>query len=323
MTDAAGNTVTATTFDAWGNPTQQTANGSSTVPWQVPNYNPLTTGQAALLANDGQSIGFTGYGKDSTTGLYYANARWYDPLVGSFNAMDPAWGAATKPVTFHKYLYANGNPTYFIDPTGKYGEAGHYYTTYYVALRSGYTDEQAQKLAFYSQLPDEVDRLDAIGVQSDSLAQRFSNWVGRNTRIDEGITATEPVYSTSATRQRDEVQRGLHALTAGNGAEETLQTLAAIESAGSDYAATGVLIHRLGDTFAHRTTTGDTYKTGLGHGAKGHTPDVIQRRPDLYLDYAEKLATTLAPSVVSALKRRRRLPLRCGRNLAMLHRSRP
>ncbi|MBK7144284.1 MAG: RHS repeat-associated core domain-containing protein [Xanthomonadales bacterium] len=119
MTDAAGNTVTATTFDAWGNPTQQTAAGATTIPWQVPNYNPLTTGQAALLNNDAQSIGFTGYGKDSTTGLYYANARWYDPLVGSFNAMDPAWGAATKPVTFHKYLYANGNPTYYVDRDGR------------------------------------------------------------------------------------------------------------------------------------------------------------------------------------------------------------
>ncbi|MBK7144295.1 MAG: RHS repeat-associated core domain-containing protein [Xanthomonadales bacterium] len=119
MTDAAGNTVTATTFDPWGNPTQQTASGTSTVPWQVPSYNPLTTGQAALLANDGQSIGFTGYGKDSATGLYYANARWYDPLVGSFNAMDPAAGIAAKPVTFHRYVYANGNPTYYVDRDGR------------------------------------------------------------------------------------------------------------------------------------------------------------------------------------------------------------
>ena len=47
MTDAAGNTVTATTFDAWGNPTQQTAAGATTIPWSVPQYNPLTTGQAA------------------------------------------------------------------------------------------------------------------------------------------------------------------------------------------------------------------------------------------------------------------------------------
>ncbi|MBK7144299.1 MAG: RHS domain-containing protein [Xanthomonadales bacterium] len=125
MTDAAGNTVTATTFDAWGNPTQQTAAGATTIPWSVPQYNPRTTGQAALLNNDGQSIGFTGYGKDSTTGLYYANARWYDPLVGSFNAMDPAAGIAAKPVTFHRYLYANGNPTYYVDRDGRCGVAAY------------------------------------------------------------------------------------------------------------------------------------------------------------------------------------------------------
>ncbi|MBK7144306.1 MAG: RHS repeat-associated core domain-containing protein [Xanthomonadales bacterium] len=134
MTDAAGNTVTATTFDAWGNPTQQTASGTSTVPWQVPNYNPLTTGQAALLNNDAQTIGFTGYGKDSTTGLYYANARWYDPLVGSFNAMDPAAGIAAKPVTFHRYLYANGNPTYYVDRDGRCGVAA------YIGLNYGTCD---------------------------------------------------------------------------------------------------------------------------------------------------------------------------------------
>ena len=119
MTDAAGNTVTATTFDAWGNPTQQTAAGATTIPWSVPQYNPRTTGQAALLNNDGQSIGFTGYQKDSATGLYYAGARFYDPLMGGFNGMDPAAGIANNPMSFHRYMYGNANPLIYIDPTGR------------------------------------------------------------------------------------------------------------------------------------------------------------------------------------------------------------
>jgi len=146
MTDAAGNTVTATTFDAWGNPTQQTASGTSTVPWQVPSYNPLTTGQAALLNNDAQSIGFTGYQKDSATGLYYAGARFYDPLIGGFNGMDPWSGDNSRPITLNKYLYANGNPTFYIDPSGLAGEALNVYddeseipegTNYYAMERGG------------------------------------------------------------------------------------------------------------------------------------------------------------------------------------------
>ncbi|MBP9156116.1 MAG: RHS domain-containing protein, partial [Xanthomonadales bacterium] len=122
MTDAAGNTVTATTFDAWGNPTQQTAAGATTIPWSVPQYNPRTTGQAALLNNDSQSIGFTGYQKDTATGLYYAGARFYDPMIGGFNGMDPLFGSTEVPTSQHRYLYAMANPTRYTDPSGKCAE---------------------------------------------------------------------------------------------------------------------------------------------------------------------------------------------------------
>ncbi|MBK8287042.1 MAG: RHS repeat-associated core domain-containing protein [Ahniella sp.] len=88
---------------------------------------PNETGQAALLSNDQQAIGFTGYQKDEALGLYYANARFYDPLVGAFGATDPWAGDPSRPVTLNKFLYANGNPVVFVDPSGKYGEAGHFY----------------------------------------------------------------------------------------------------------------------------------------------------------------------------------------------------
>lgn len=121
MTDSTGATVTRTAFDAWGNTREQVANGVVQTPWQLPNYSPANTGQARLLSGDGQSIGFTGYQKDEATGLYYAGARWYDPLVGGFNAMDPAMGDNSRPVTFNKYLYANANPLVYVDPDGRYG----------------------------------------------------------------------------------------------------------------------------------------------------------------------------------------------------------
>lgn len=121
MTDSTGATVTRTVYDAWGNIREQVANGAVQTPWQLPNYSPDTTGRAALLSGDGQSIGFTGYQKDDATGLYYAGARWYDPLVGGFNAMDPATGDNSRPVTFNKYLYGNANPLVYVDPDGRYG----------------------------------------------------------------------------------------------------------------------------------------------------------------------------------------------------------
>jgi len=119
MTDSNGDTVNRTAYSAWGEIEEQTANGVTQAPWQLPSYNPDVTGQAALLSNDGQSIGFTGYRKDEATGLYYAQARWYDPLVGNFNAMDPAMGNPSTPLSLNKYLYAHANPTFFTDPDGR------------------------------------------------------------------------------------------------------------------------------------------------------------------------------------------------------------
>jgi len=121
MTDSNGDTVNRTAYSAWGEIEEQVANGIVQAPWQLPSYNPDETGQAALLSNDGQSIGFTGYRKDEDTGLYYAQARWYDPLVGNFNGMDPAMGNSAQPITLNKYVYANGNPLIYIDPSGRAG----------------------------------------------------------------------------------------------------------------------------------------------------------------------------------------------------------
>ncbi len=119
MTDSNGNTINRTAYSAWGEIEEQVANGIAQAPWQMPSYAPDNTGQAALLSNDGQSIGFTGYIRDEATGLYYAGARFYDPLVGGFNGMDPWAGDNGAPITLNKYLYANANPIRFKDPDGR------------------------------------------------------------------------------------------------------------------------------------------------------------------------------------------------------------
>jgi RHS repeat-associated protein len=49
--------------------------------------------------------------QDSNTGLYYFNARWYDPSVGRFVSKDPIR-------YINRYSYVNNNPTRFIDPLG-------------------------------------------------------------------------------------------------------------------------------------------------------------------------------------------------------------
>ena len=61
---------------------------------------------------------FTGEQHEPQTGLIYLRARYYDPATGRFITQDTWQGQRGKPITLHKYLYANGNPVVFIDPTG-------------------------------------------------------------------------------------------------------------------------------------------------------------------------------------------------------------
>lgn len=58
------------------------------------------------------SIGYTGQRADSTTGLDYYHARYYDPVAGQFASAD------TIADGLNRYGYVRGNPETATDPTG-------------------------------------------------------------------------------------------------------------------------------------------------------------------------------------------------------------
>ncbi|NLE03479.1 MAG: RHS repeat-associated core domain-containing protein [Crenarchaeota archaeon] len=61
--------------------------------------------------------------EDSTnTGLYYMNARYYNPNTGRFLSQDSYKGSAYAPWTQHLYTYDGNNPVNMVDPTGHFGE---------------------------------------------------------------------------------------------------------------------------------------------------------------------------------------------------------
>ncbi|GHU83939.1 hypothetical protein FACS189415_7460 [Bacteroidia bacterium] len=64
------------------------------------------------------SIQFTGAVQDKATGLYYMNARHYNPSSGRFLQQDTYNGDATSPWTQHLYAYTGNNPINMTDPTG-------------------------------------------------------------------------------------------------------------------------------------------------------------------------------------------------------------
>jgi RHS repeat-associated protein len=73
-------------------------------------------------------VRYTGGIYDESTGLYYLNARYYDPANGRFTTADTYRGDVGSPSTLHLYAYCANDPVNFIDPSG------HKWESLYTAL---------------------------------------------------------------------------------------------------------------------------------------------------------------------------------------------
>ncbi len=88
LTSSSGSVTASFTYDAWGNLTGST--GSATTPFK-----------------------YAGQYLDSATGLYYMQARWYDPATGQFLSVDPLVGITKAP-----FNYVGDDPVNEGDPSG-------------------------------------------------------------------------------------------------------------------------------------------------------------------------------------------------------------
>ena len=68
----------------------------------------------------GTNLLYTGEWFDTESQNYYLRARYYDPLNGRFNQIDPVAGSPQDPQSLHKYLYAHNNPVNGVDPSGTF-----------------------------------------------------------------------------------------------------------------------------------------------------------------------------------------------------------
>ncbi len=63
---------------------------------------------------------YTGQRYDDAIGLYYYNARYYDPVLARFAQADTIVPEPGNPQSLNRYSYVGNQPTVFIDPTGMF-----------------------------------------------------------------------------------------------------------------------------------------------------------------------------------------------------------
>ncbi|MBA3533070.1 MAG: hypothetical protein H0T73_14190 [Ardenticatenales bacterium] len=61
---------------------------------------------------------YTGQIQDAGSGLYFYNARYYDPAMGKFIQADTIVPEAGNPQAFNRYAYTYNNPIKYTDPSG-------------------------------------------------------------------------------------------------------------------------------------------------------------------------------------------------------------
>jgi len=64
------------------------------------------------------NILYAGYQYDPETGLYYLNARMYDPVTARFIQEDTNLGSRNDPLSLNLYTYCKNSPIRYFDPTG-------------------------------------------------------------------------------------------------------------------------------------------------------------------------------------------------------------
>jgi RHS repeat-associated protein len=84
------------------------------------NFPPNGTQKPGYTPQQLTDLLYTGERFDSDMQQYYLRARYYNPMNGRFNRVDPFAGSPQDPQSLHKYNYAHNNPVNAIDPSGKY-----------------------------------------------------------------------------------------------------------------------------------------------------------------------------------------------------------
>jgi RHS repeat-associated protein len=206
---------------------------------------------------------YTGKERDEETGFYYHGARYYAPWLGRWTSCDPAGMVDGVNI----YVYVTDNPIKKVDATGRWGEEGHFWTVYVLAMAAGFDERIAHRMAFYAYMPDRVRELDATSVQIEYL-RLFIN----------------------------------HALSGRGHLPERSFREGVVRSLAPGSVEHGLALHAYGDAFSHRNLDNPStqYQREFGHYEHGGRPDNIDTNPVAYREYVTQLFGVLSDQATLA-----------------------
>jgi len=107
-------------YDGHGS-TRQLANSSAAIvdAYSYDAYGVMLGGNPTASNPAATNLLYAGEQFDVDAQQYYLRARWYNPLNGLFNQVDPFAGNNENPQSLHKYLYCHANPVNNLDSSGQ------------------------------------------------------------------------------------------------------------------------------------------------------------------------------------------------------------
>lgn len=214
--------------------------------------------------------------------------------------------------------YCDNDPVNYTDRTGMYGENVHFYATFMVASLVGYKDPHM--LAYYSELPDEMAKYEAIPNSVDATKQELKQFSEDVKKLFEKDEDKERKYEEFMERSKKaenfsiDINKYLHSLC-GEGVVSRRNIIRdlmndKIKNNGEEWEI-GFLNHALGDAYAHATkgilalkNNEEGYPWRQGHARDGHRPDIIKDfskpiqkyKNEKLIEYMTTLASTLNPN---------------------------
>ena len=161
---------------------------------------------------------YTGGIYDQSTGLYYLNARYYDPEDGRFMTEDSYRGEIMNPETGHLYVYCANNPVNYVDPSGhlfgNWDMFGRYWfdKTVFIRYGKGTTEHIAKSkkdlnlIKFRNYIKKEDQYMNKVAVNLTFAAIKMiikANTIGKVSKsIVKAVTIGTRKYSMSWIKKR-------------------------------------------------------------------------------------------------------------------------